>query len=459
LLVAIAQVEDGLLLPRRRPFVSPDATIPAAGPLQLRRGKLDTLRRGAELTGVTETDLRRDSDLALEAGALVLAEIGSRTGAQREDLGTWSSALEELSGYADDAHRRHYAHRVFATLARGGVFPARDGETVVLPPHDVPPALALDVSSELRTLATAEYEGAEWIPTSCKNKCDTTRSGHSVEMIVIHDTEGGWDASVSTLQNDPEKSVHYIVGTDGKVAQFVTEATTAWHAGNLSYNERSVGIEHVGYATDPYPEAQYAASAKLVDYLATKYTVPRDRAHVIGHDQVPNGTKMPEASAPCADAPTACETSDDWGGANNHRDPGVWEWATYMPRFSGSAKCNDVGLTWSCTADKTKRLRCGSTAGSVAIDPCAGSCTGGGDGSDASATDAVCVGTQASAPAPAGPAEPTPAPPSPADSGCAVGRGPRPASLAFLAFLVAGAAVGLRRRRVCSTRPTPSCHP
>jgi N-acetyl-anhydromuramyl-L-alanine amidase AmpD len=448
LLLAVAKTEDGLLVPRQRPFVAPDEAVPAAGPMQLRHGKLDTLRRGAELTGVTETDLRRDGDLALEAGAQVLAEIGHRTGARPDDLGSWNLALEELSGYADDAHRRHYAHRVFATLAQGGAWAARDGETVAMPPHDVPPALALDVSTELRPLATAEYDGAEWIPTSCKNKCDPTRSGFSVEMIVIHDTEGGWDASVATLQNDAGKSVHYIVGTDGKVAQFVTEATTAWHAGNLNYNERSVGIEHVGYDNQPFTEAQYAASAKLVDYLASKYSVVRDRTHVIGHDQVPNGTKMPQASPPCADSPAACEASDDWGGANNHRDPGIWEWATYMPRFGGTAKCNDVGETWSCTADKTKRLRCEGPAsgvggsGGIAIDACSGSCAGGSDPFDSGAGDAVCVGTQATAP-------------TPADSGCAVGR----ASFAtrergqgglpwpLVVGIVAGAAARARRRR------------
>src|SRR5688572_20318194 len=87
LLVAIAKVEGGLAHPaqRRVEDIDIDNDVPAAGPLQLRRGKLDTLRLGAELVGKTELDLRVDADLALEAGALVLRELGAKTSAT-EDL-------------------------------------------------------------------------------------------------------------------------------------------------------------------------------------------------------------------------------------------------------------------------------------------------------------------------------------------------------------------------------------
>ena len=374
LLVAIANVEQGLDLPAQRLDLEADSAVPAAGPLMLRRGKLDTLARGAALSGTSELALRQDADLALEAGALVLAELGDRTGARADDLASWKTALEELSGYADAAHREEYAHRVFAALARGGRFPARDGETIDLPAHDLPPTLTLDLSSQLHTLATAQYPGAQFFPTSCVDKCTLGRAGNAVKYIVIHDTEGGWDASVATLQNDPGKSVQYIVGTDGKVAQFVTEDTTAWHAGNYYFNQHSVGIEHVGYSSKPYTEAEYAASAKLVDYLAKKYSVATNRAHIIGHEQIPNGTKISESAAPCGNAPTSCEASLSYGGAGHHTDPGVWEWATYMPRFGAAAKCNDVTDLWNCSYDKKKAFRC--AAGKVAVDTCdgAGAC-------------------------------------------------------------------------------------
>jgi MYXO-CTERM domain-containing protein len=336
----------------------------------LRRGKLDTLARAAVLSGKTELELRQNSDLALDAGARVLAELGTKSGARAEDLASWKAAIEDMSGYADDAHREEYAHRVFATLARGGVFDGRDGEKLSLGQHDLPPTLTLDISSTLHTLTTAQFAGAQWIPTSCTNKCTIGRAGNAVKYVVIHDTEGGWDASVATLQNDPGKSVQYIVGTDGKVAQFVTEETTAWHAGNFYYNQRSVGIEHVGYASKPYTEAEYAASAKLVSYLTKKYGITPDRSHIIGHQQIPNGTKISESAGPCVTSPSACAGNIDFGGADHHTDPGDWEWATYMPRIGGAAKCNDVTNLWNCSYDLKKAFRC--NAGKVAVETCDG---------------------------------------------------------------------------------------
>ena len=374
LLVAIAATEDGLGVPARRE-VDPDAAVAAAGPLQLRHGLFDSLARGAALMGTSEITLRQDADLALHAGARVLAEVGARLDARQGDLATWQAALEEMSGYADDAHRRDYARRVFARLARGGTLQGRDGESIHLAPHDLPPHLTLDVPAGLHASSTsvgasAEYPGADWFPTSCTGKCALGRGGVAIDTIVIHDTEGGWDASVATLQNDPGKSVQYIVGTDGRVGQLVLEGDTAWHAGNHAVNQRSIGIEHVGYATAAFTEAEYEASAKLVLHLAAKYGVPKDRAHVIGHDQVPNGDLIPQASPPCPDSPKACEASDDYGGAGNHRDPGIWEWATYMPRFGGAAKCNDVWALWNCAHDHTRAFRCRS--GTVSVVACDG---------------------------------------------------------------------------------------
>jgi N-acetyl-anhydromuramyl-L-alanine amidase AmpD len=320
---------------------------------------------------------------------------------------------------------------VFQALARGGSFAGRDDETITLAAHDateIPPALTIDVSNELHALAGAEYPGAEWIPTSCTNKCDATRGGESVARIVIHDTEGGWDASVATLQNDPEKSVHYIVGQDGRVAQFVTEATTAWHAGNYYYNQRSVGIEHVGYGNKTFPEAEYAASAKLVDYLATKYSVLRDREHIVGHDQVPDGDVIGESDAPCSAAPKSCEAGGKYGGANNHTDPGDWEWAEFMARIGGTAKCDDVTSIWNCSADKTHAARC-DASGDVEVATCDGACQVQPDGVD----DVCNVAPQTSPPPVAADPDPPPAetteaaplpasPPPPQDSGCSVTR-------------------------------------
>ena len=123
------------------------------------------------------------------------------------------------------------------------------------------------------------------------------------------------------------------------------ETDTTWHAGNYYYNERSVGIEHVGMATDPagYSDGLYEKSAALVKNIRTRWKVPLDRDHIFGHYQVPDGDKIAESSPRCSDTLDACETSANYGGAINHRDPGYyWQWCQYMERLGGSCKCNDA---------------------------------------------------------------------------------------------------------------------
>ncbi len=372
LLLAVAQTEGGLDMPAHRD-VEEDVEIPAAGPLMLRRGQLDTLALGAKLAGTTEWELRKSTDLGLAAGAKVLATLGRQYGARPDDLGTWNEALQELSGYGDAAHREEYAHRVFALLARGGTFEGQDGQKVRIAPHDLPPSLTLQIDTKLSLQAEGpEYPGAEYFPIPAAKRADKLtvgRGGADVNYVVIHDTEGGWDGSVATLQNDPGKSVQYIIGQDGRVGQFMTEADTAYHAGNFYYNQRSVGIEHVGYSTKPYPTKQYDVSGKLVRHLADKYKVPKDRAHIIGHDQIPNGSRIASSSAPCATSPKACAANASYGGANHHTDPGVWEWARLMYLIGGKAKTNDVTTLWNCSSDSKYAFR-DNGKGAVEVQEC-----------------------------------------------------------------------------------------
>jgi MYXO-CTERM domain-containing protein len=456
LLVAIAHEEDGLTMPAER-AIAIDGEVSSAGPLQIRRGKLDTLRRGAELAATTEHELAIHTDLALEAGARVLAELGQKTGARADDLASWSDAIAEMGGFADEPHRQAYVHRVFAALARGGRFAARNGETIVLRPHDLPVALTVDLSQTLRPLTTQpEYPTAEWFPTSCNDKCDLDRGGATIEFLIIHDTQQTFDAAVATLQNDPKKSTHYIVAKDGRVGQFVPESVNAWQCGNSFYNNRSIGIEHEGFWDQPYTEAQYAASAKLIDYLAAKYGIIRDRAHIIGHEQVPNLNFIPEPSPPCMTSPKECDGNQEYGGANHHTDPGDWEWPTYMARFGGTAKCNDATALWACSTSKAQAFRCANGAVEVANCDAAGACE------DAPGKDAIChMLPKPPPPSPTDPpasenpgdAPPPPStPPAPAaapggnaaSSGCAVGHS---SGSAWQLAMVAALAIAAKRRR------------
>ena len=376
LMLAIGVVEGGVSLQKVR-MPDPEDHVPVAGVLELRHGAFDSLARGAALMGTDEVTLRADTDLGTEAGARVLAELGAETGARANDLASWRGALEKLSGMADEAARVRYGEDVFTILRAGGPFPARNGETITITPH---PELTIAPEGPLVEAATGtpDFPGAIWFSTSCSGKCDTTRTAGTavVTEIIIHDTEGGWSASVATLQNDAGKSVHYLVDADGsRVGQFVPETYTAWHAGNYYVNQRSVGIEHVGMAADPngYSDGLYKKSVELVKNIRTRWKVPLDRDHIFGHYQVPDGNNISESAPRCSDTLDACETSANYGGAANHRDPGYhWMWCQYFEMLGGSCDCNDAYALWNCTTDKTEAVRC--TGGKVQIDHCDAGC-------------------------------------------------------------------------------------
>jgi MYXO-CTERM domain-containing protein len=265
----------------------------------------------------------------------------------------------------DDDSARSYASRVFALLRTGADFPARDGERVTLAAHpEINPLETIELAPQILTPAPVDFPGAISIPTSCNNKCTIGRplGAASVNKIVIHDTEIGWDGAVATLQNDPAKSVHYIVDADGsRVGQFRSEGDTTWHAGNFYYNETSVGIEHVGHAADPhgYNIALYQKSVELVTNIRTRHTIPLNRNHIIGHYQVPKGVVIGETAAPCSDQLDVCENSPAYGGSDNHRDPGEnWQWCEYMEMLGGSCTCNDAWDHYNCTTDHTEAWRC-----------------------------------------------------------------------------------------------------
>ncbi|TYB68969.1 N-acetylmuramoyl-L-alanine amidase [Nonomuraea sp. PA05] len=144
---------------------------------------------------------------------------------------------------------------------------------------------------------------------------DHLARARSVDYIVIHDTEGTYQGIPSLVRNPKYVSWHYTIRSrDGHVAQHVPTNDIAWHAGNWDVNTRSIGIEHEGYLAKGgawYTEAMYRASARLVKYLAAKHDIPLNRAHILGHDNVPGTTPQTVAGM--------------------HEDPGpYWDWEHYF---------------------------------------------------------------------------------------------------------------------------------
>jgi N-acetyl-anhydromuramyl-L-alanine amidase AmpD len=172
-------------------------------------------------------------------------------------------------------------------------------------------ALAAGVSSAVPASAAAavDYPGAEWVPASTSNYTVSNRpSSYPVNVVVIHVTQEFYRDAIAIFQNPARKvSSHYLIRSgDGHIAQLVREKNIGWHAGNWGYNTRSVGIEHEGWVDQPqwFTDRMYAVSAALTRSICARYGIPPDRAHIIGHNEVPGAT---------------------------HTDPGpLWDWTRYM---------------------------------------------------------------------------------------------------------------------------------
>jgi hypothetical protein len=155
------------------------------------------------------------------------------------------------------------------------------------------------------------------VPAAAANYSHHHRPAAAVRMVVVHATEGSYDATVSWFRNPRARAAaNYVVGRDGQIAHMVPDNEIAWHAGNGYVNRHSIGVENEGYtAVDgTFTDAEYRASAQLVGSLLQRYRLPADREHVIGHNQVPDPFHRGE-----------------FGGWAHHTDPGAyWDWTRYM---------------------------------------------------------------------------------------------------------------------------------
>jgi N-acetyl-anhydromuramyl-L-alanine amidase AmpD len=122
-------------------------------------------------------------------------------------------------------------------------------------------------------------------------KGNSDHSRKPIDLIVIHTMEGFTDGSTAWFQNPATNaSAHYGVSENGDLIQWIPETMTAFHAGNYSINQRSIGIEHEDKKlfNDPRPDALYETSARLVAELCKTYGIPMDRQHIIKHNEVPD---------------------------------------------------------------------------------------------------------------------------------------------------------------------------
>ncbi len=288
------------------------ALHPKAGPATPPQG-LQTVDEAAQLLKTDTKALRTDPAQNIRGGAALLAKYhAGQTG--------WYDAVARYSGSTGDAART-FADEVFDTIKTGVARTTDDGQQVTLaatPDLKAPQHAGNPANVECPRTVACESVPAPYqeLPNDDYGNHDLANRpvSQKIDHIVIHDTEGYWDNVLDLAQDPTYVSWHYTIrSNDGLIAQHVPTKDVAWHAGNWYVNAKSIGVEHEGFAAKGtwYTEAMYRSSAKLVGYLARKYGIPLDRAHIIGHDNVP-GT-IPSTIA------------------GMHWDPGpYWDWSHYF---------------------------------------------------------------------------------------------------------------------------------
>ncbi|MFF4829955.1 FG-GAP-like repeat-containing protein [Streptomyces sp. NPDC001312] len=127
---------------------------------------------------------------------------------------------------------------------------------------------------------------------------------------------------------------------------------------DLGANASALGIEHEGYVNNAswFTDAMYRSSAALTRHLCDQHGIPKDRAHILGHNELPG---------------------------NDHTDPGPhWNWDYYMQLvtsgggtmlggsptdFTGDGKDDIVTFTQNPEADVYVAPSTGSAFGGAKV--------------------------------------------------------------------------------------------
>ncbi|MFI7416395.1 N-acetylmuramoyl-L-alanine amidase [Nonomuraea sp. NPDC049684] len=312
-----------------RPVLRPAEPAERPGGLP---ASLHTLERAAELTGESVERLRKDPAANIDGGAALLADYQRALGAPASaDPADWYGAVARYSGATAEEIAANFADEVYEVIHEGATRMTDSGTEVRLPPSpEVSPVRSWLTRLDLPRLAGADAVecpdslSGEWIPAPYSELPAGKYGNHdiadrptsqTIQYIVIHDTEELYDKTLDLVQDPKEMSWHYTLRShDGHLAQHVHTKDVAWHAGNWYVNAKAIGLEHEGFLAAGgtwYTEAMYRTSAKLVRYLADRFGVPLDRAHILGHDNVPG--LLPDKVQ------------------GMHEDPGpYWDWAHFF---------------------------------------------------------------------------------------------------------------------------------
>ena len=177
-----------------------------------------------------------------------------------------------------------------------------------------PPA-ASTISKTALPLAETILSSHGWTPAQLQ-RMGVTRK---IEAVVLHYTADspGWQHGADgnpTLHGllyafalpGVRVSTHYVVDRQGRIGLVQPEQNAAWHAGpvdrqpGLSWswtkgqngkyngNYNSIGIEIINRDgnKEDYTDEQYTSVARLVKDIVTRYGIPIDRSHIVGHQEL-----------------------------------------------------------------------------------------------------------------------------------------------------------------------------
>jgi hypothetical protein len=299
LLAALAWTETALIPPRVEAHAHDEGGAhapPSYGVMGLpEQGRTRSAALGAQLLGVDEASVRADARDNVRAAAAILRHLadelygpGALASAAPRDR--WLRVAERYLDAGPEA-----AREVRRAAARGVEAFDAEGRSLIIPSYaELWPEEAPSAYGTTRRGLNGEYPGSTFVAANSGNFTNDSRTAADIDVVVIHTVQGSYAGAISWFQNPSANvSAHYTVRrSDGAITQSVRHADIAWHAGNWSYNQRSIGIEHEGFIADAnnYTPAMLQASAALTRWLCDNLGIPKDRSHIIGHIEVPGAT-------------------------------------------------------------------------------------------------------------------------------------------------------------------------
>jgi N-acetyl-anhydromuramyl-L-alanine amidase AmpD len=300
-----------------------------------------TAAAAATLLGSDAATVQSDETQNIRGGAALLASYAKSYshGKLPQQTDGWYAAAARYSQSTENKVAQAFADGVWDTMRTGEARTTQDGQQITLAPvgrlhpnrddvrelglkevtppksdqpAECPKSLKCDVIPAAYTL----LDPSDLADYGSHDLADRPNGGLDIRYITLHTTDETYDGTLD-LFNDPTYAAgaNYVVRSgDGQVTQMTPDKDIAWDSANRSFYQHSVGIEQEAWATHGgswFSEDLYRSTAQLVRYLSAKYDIPLDRAHILGHDNIPG--------------------SSESGIASQHWDPGPgWDWEHFF---------------------------------------------------------------------------------------------------------------------------------